>query len=52
LGEAHPGLTFWSTGNGVSQSYPLPGPLGPADSAPTVNIQPVIGAIAFELRSG
>jgi hypothetical protein len=33
----------------VSQFYPLPGPLGPANSAPTVNIQPVIGAIVAEL---
>jgi hypothetical protein len=38
-----------SSGDGASQSYPLPGPLGPADSAATANVRPVIGAIAFEL---
>jgi hypothetical protein len=32
----------------VSHSYALPGPFGPAYSAPTVNIQPVIGVIALE----
>jgi hypothetical protein len=44
LGEAHPG----QRGDGVGHSYALPGPFGPADSAPTVNIQPVIGVIALE----
>lgn len=34
LGEAHPGLTFGQRVNGMSQSYPLPGPLGHVDSAP------------------
>jgi hypothetical protein len=36
--EIRPGLTPaspWSTGDGVSQSYPLPGPLGHVDSAPS-----------------
>jgi hypothetical protein len=41
----------WSTVDGVSQSYPLPGPLGPSTALLTDNIQPMIGAVAFKLSS-
>ena len=51
-GEPWVSLTLgepWSTREEVSQSYPLQGLLRPVDSVLNVNIQPVIGAIAFEL---
>ena len=50
LGEAHPGLTWVNAGRGepISQ-YPLQGLLGPSTSLLIVNVQPVIGAVAFEL---
>ena len=48
LGEGHPWVTFGQRG---AKLIPYRAHLGLADSAPTVNIQPVIGAIAFELSS-
>jgi hypothetical protein len=52
LGEADPGLTLVNEGRGEPNFIPYGAHLGPWTALSTANIQPVIGAIIFELGTG